>query len=71
MLKLTPKQAAAVIGCTVGTVRELIRTGKLAAETYADPDKAGCTRYRISQAEAERYRDLPQTVGFPRGAKRK
>ena len=60
---MTPKQAAAVIGCSPQQVRTLIRTGVLKATKKS----VTTYRYSISRREAERYRDKKQTKGWPRG----
>lgn len=69
--KLRPKQAAEIIGCTVGTVRTMIREGRMKATEKPDPFKAGCIVYEITEREVQRVKNLEQTVGFPRGSKRK
>lgn len=56
---MSPSQAAKLIGCDASHVRRLIRNGKLQA------------RYEISKEEVERYKSLEQSVGYPRGRKRK
>ena len=65
---MTPKQAAAVIGCSPSQVRALIRTGKIKATKHLTP---GSTTpgyyYTVTRREAERYRDTPQKQGWPRG----
>jgi len=67
---MTPRQAAEVIGCCASHVRTLIRKGKLQAEKVPTPYDLVEYRYEVSPAEAKRYRDLPQTKGFPRGQSR-
>jgi hypothetical protein len=66
---MTPTQAAKIIGCNVSTVRQMIRDKRLVATSRKIP---GGWYYEITQAEAERVRDLPKTEhrGFPRGGKR-
>ena len=69
---MTPRQAAETIGCTPGQVRWLIRSKYLrATKITTNPLISGCDyRYSVGQKEAERYRDVVQTRGFPRGQKR-
>ena len=66
---ITPKQAAKIIGCSTTQVRHLIRKGGIKARReQTDTNQTGYRyRYLISVAEAERYRDTPQTRGWPRG----
>lgn len=65
---MTPRQAAAVIGCTANQVRHLIRSGRIKARRI-ESETFGFS-YEVSPGEAERYRDSEQSKGFPRGAKR-
>ena len=65
---MTPNEAAAVIGCTGNQVRHLIRKGRLRSKRIRN--RTYGYHYEVSRREAERYRDAPQTKGFPRGAKR-
>ncbi len=67
---MTPSQAAEVIGCCASHVRTLIRKGKLQAKKVPAPYNPMEYRYEVSPEEALRYRDKPQTVGFPRGQSR-
>lgn len=65
---MTPRQAAAIIGCSPQQVRTLIRTGVIKATKRFTPGNTTpgyC--YSVSRREAERYRDKPQTKGWPRG----
>jgi len=64
---MTPSEAARVIGCTPGQVRHLIRIGTLRASRVRRP---GGYCYDLHRPAVVRYRDRPQTHGFPRGAKR-
>ncbi len=64
---MTPTEAAKIIGCTPQQVRTLIRTKKIKAKRIKYP---GGYYYQIERREAIRYRDIPQTSGFPRGQKR-
>ncbi len=69
--KLTPRQAAAVIGCSVRHVRNLINKGKLKAKKTLTPGWGPGYIYEVSVREAERFRDAPVTrKGFPRGQTR-
>jgi excisionase family DNA binding protein len=61
---MTAKEAAKVIGCSSQQVRHLIKVGKIRAEKYEIP---GGFYYDISQKEVERYRDIEQRGGWPRG----
>lgn len=63
---MTPRQAAAIIGCSPQQVRTLIRTGKIKATKRPTPTFPGYC-YSVSRREAERYRDKPQIKGWPRG----
>jgi len=67
---MTPSQAAKVIGCCASHVRTLIRNGKLQAKKIAALYDPTGYYYEVSITEAKRYRDKPQTVGFPRGQSR-
>lgn len=62
---MTPKEAAAIIGCSARQVRVLCRTGKIKATKTKMPGGQYC--YDIPVAEARRYRDTPQKQGWPRG----
>jgi len=64
---MTCKEAAAVIGCSPQQVRTLIRKGKIKAHRIVCPANQYGYRYTVTLAEAERYRDAPQTRGWPRG----
>ena len=64
---MTPKQAAEIIGCTVGHCRHLIRTGKL--EATRKPTSSGY-EYEVSREEANRLRDVESNVGWKRGKER-
>ena len=57
---LTPGEAATVIGCTDGRVRQLLREGKLVGE------KISQRMWLISEEEARKMRDLPAETGRPR-----
>jgi excisionase family DNA binding protein len=58
---LTVAQAAEVIGCTEGRVRQLIREGKISGIQELSE------RIRlIPRSQAEKLRDIPHTVGRPR-----
>ncbi len=65
---MTATEAAKIIGCTPQQVRTLIRTKKIKAKRIKYP---GGYYYQIQRREALRYRNTPQTCGFPRGQKRK
>ena len=67
---MTPRQAAKIIGCCTSHVRTLIRKGKLQAKKIAALYDPTGYYYEVSLTEAKRYRDLPQTKGFPRGQSR-
>jgi excisionase family DNA binding protein len=61
---LTPTEAASVIGCTDGRVRQLLRDGKLSGE------KIGVRMWLIPEGEAQKMRDLPAETGRPRKNKK-
>ena len=61
---MTPKEAAAIIGCSPQQVRTLIRSGRIKATQVKCPQGY---YYNITRREAERYRDTPQKMGWPRG----
>jgi len=65
---MTPRQAAAVIGCDVSQVRRLISSGALLAKRRKMP---GGYYYDIKPQDVRRYANTPQTSGYPRGQKRK
>ncbi len=68
---MTPRKAAAIIGCSIGQVRTLVRKGRLRATRV--PCETNQHGYRISvdAASVRRYAEQPQAKGFPRGATRK
>lgn len=61
---LTPTEAATVIGCTDGRVRQLLRDGKLIGQ------KIGERMWLIPADEARKMRDLPIETGRPRKNKK-
>lgn len=61
---LTPTEAATVIGCTDGRVRQLLRDGKLLGQ------KIGERMWLIPEGEAQKMRDLPIETGRPRKNKK-
>lgn len=61
---MTPKEAAKVIGCSPQQVRTLIRTGKIKATKR---EGLRGVVYNVSLREATRYKNKPQTRGWPRG----
>ena len=61
---LTPNEAADVIGCTDGRVRQLLRDGKLLGQ------KIGERMWLIPEAEVRKMRDLPVETGRPRKNKK-
>ena len=66
---MTVKEAAEVIGCSASHVGTLIRLGKLLARRVSGPTRYGYY-YEITEQEAQRYRNTPQSRGYPRGQKR-
>lgn len=66
---LTPNEAAELIGCSPSHCRALIRQGKIRAKII---EFNGRNYYRVTEAEALRFKRLPvtETRGFPRGMKR-
>lgn len=71
---LTPREAAAVIGCCPRYVRIAIHRGLIRARkigfNYGTPGEATGFYWGILRHEAEKFRDMPRCGGFPRGAKR-
>lgn len=65
---MTPSEAAKYIGCSPQHVRTLIRTKKIRAKRHKI---IGGFCYEVSLAEANRYRRLAFTNGWPRGQERK
>jgi excisionase family DNA binding protein len=61
---LTPIEAANVIGCTDGRVRQLLRDGKLLGQ------KINARMWLIPADEAQKMRDLPVETGRPRKNKK-
>ncbi len=61
---MTPREAAAIIGCSARQVRVLCKKGRIESTKVETP---GGHCYDVSLAEARRYRDEPQTQGWPRG----
>jgi excisionase family DNA binding protein len=61
---LTPTEAAVVIGCTDGRVRQLLRDGTLLGK------KVGERMWLIPEDEAQKIRDLPVETGRPRKNKK-
>jgi hypothetical protein len=68
---MTPKQAAALIGCDVSYVRHLCREGKIKARKRKRIDGTAGYTYSITQAEVERVRDTVSGKGWERGKKRR
>ena len=66
---MTPKQAAAIIGVDTHHVRYLIRSGKLIAKRVNDDTRPAGYIYDITHREAERWRDMEQKTGRPRGGR--
>lgn len=66
---MTPREAAKIIGCSPGHVRVLICDGRLKARQI-NTEWFPFYRYEITRHECERYRDEPQTQGWPRGQSR-
>lgn len=61
---LTSTEAAALIGCTDGRVRQLLRDGELLGK------KIGKRMWLIPEDEAKKIRDLPIETGRPRKNKK-
>ena len=61
---MTPLEAAKSIGCTVSTVRDLIRLGKIKARKKPIP---GGFVYNITTTEVTKFKNKPRD---PRGRKR-
>ena len=57
---LTAAEAAELIGCSDARVRQMIRSGEIAAE------KLSPRMWIIAKKEATRVRDLPYKTGRPR-----
>ena len=66
---MTPKEASEIIGCSPQQVRTLIRSGKLRATKIKAP--GGRHSYDLSKRVVNKYRDQPQSCGYPRGKRRK
>ncbi len=71
MRRLSPSQAARIIGCHVNQVRELIRTGILPARQIPTRSNRHGYRYLLRTSDVRDYADTPQAGGFPRGQKRR
>lgn len=69
MEELTTNEAAKIIGCSIQHVRTMIRSNKLNATKHPLPTYG--FYYTVPREEAERVRDMGQTTGFPRGARRR
>lgn len=54
------QEAAEIIGCTDGRVRQLLQVGEI------DGIKANRRAWLIRRSEAERVRDIEHTTGRPR-----
>ena len=65
---MTATEAAKIIGISPSQVRTLIRKKKIKAKRVKYP---GGYYYQIQKREAIRYRNIPQTIGYPRGVARK
>lgn len=65
---MTPKKAARMIGISVSQIGRLIRAKKIKAKKTPLP--FGGFMYDVPLKEARRYRDQPQTKGWPRGQSR-
>lgn len=68
--KLTPKEAAAVIGCSSDHVRNLIRAGKIEASKIKSENNQHGYVWRIEMKEAKRFANEKQSIGWPRGKTR-
>jgi len=64
---MTPKEAAAVIGCSVRQVRVLCQQGTLKSRRRSMP---GGFYYVLDPSSVQAYADAPQRQGYPRGQKR-
>lgn len=60
-------EAAAVIGCSVHQVRELIRRGQLRAKKIATHDNQHGYTYNVNSNDVQHYAARPASCGRPRG----
>ncbi len=60
---MTPKEAAALVGCSPEHLTLLTRRGKIKATRHG-------RSYIVNRRSAQAYADREQTRGFPRGRKR-
>ena len=67
---MTVREAAELIGCNLRHIRTLISAGKLRARKVPTPLTRVGYYYQITLREAKRYRDTPQSQGWPRGEPR-
>lgn len=65
---MTPREAAAIIGCSVRHVRTLVIRNKLRATKV--PLTCGY-EYHLNPRDVRRYAMLAQPSGWPRGQSRK
>lgn len=65
--KVNTREAAAIIGCSPQQVRTLIRSGRLKATPVHTPFGH---YFELLRKDVEKYRDIPQLVGYPRGRRR-
>jgi len=56
-------EAAAIIGCTTGRVRQLLIAGKLVGEKYVDADNAP---WAVDRKSVAAYSKVVQKTGRPR-----
>ena len=58
---VSAQEAAEIIGCTDGRVRQMVRSGEIKGAV-----RAGKWAYLIPVTEAERIKDAPHKSGRPR-----
>lgn len=67
---MTPREASELIGCSVSHIRHLIREGLLKAKAVKSVHNQHGYEWDVDKKDCLRFKDKPQTVGFPRGKKR-
>lgn len=60
---ITVREAAAIIGCSDGRVKQLIQDGSLTGQKF------GIRVWQVDRKSAEIYRDYKPSTGRPRGSK--
>lgn len=71
--RISPSEAARIVGCSAGHIRLLIRTKKLKAMKKLSDEPGRAITYWILESEAIKLRDNPPSKergGWPRGRPR-